>query len=294
MNTLKRTDDRLLYASLFYETEFVSIKSHQLPCAGMAIPPWLQEHCQRLTANDVQLQNLNLNIRRLDLEWCEALAQATKGNTQLRVLNLVSSILETDAEVAIVRALPETQLETIHLSYNSITTTGAVSLGKVLQNPQVTLKELYLDYNCISDDGAVSLAQGIVTNRVLVAIHLNCNEVGDKGAVAFGDSLKKNSSLTRLHLNCNRITSHGALALFDALHTNMSLMELSLVRNDMSQQLEGRIECMVRANRSGRHLLREAECLPVGIWSHVLAHAKNDPDTIFYFLLELPNLFQSR
>lgn len=264
----------------------------------MTIPPWLDEHCQRLLNNDVHLKNLNLNIRRLNEEYCNALSQSLVHNHVLEVLNLVSAITQTNAETAIIEVLPQTKLNKLFLSYNRIQNVGASSLGVALQAPTITIQELHLDYNKITCDGATSLANGLMENKTLKLLQLNCNEIGQDGTISLGRMLTNNVTLQKLYLNRNRITPHGAIALWDSLQTNVTLQELDLVQNRQvpSTTME-KIAFMTRANQCGRYLLRmndSSQALPIGLWSYVLANVNDNPDMLFFFLSAQPELFQSR
>src|SRR3569832_435009 len=108
----------------------------------MSIPPWLQEHCDRLVANDLSLTNLNLNIRRLDDRQLHALAVTMSQNYHLLVLNLTSSL--TSSDIATIQAVVDhVTLSLLHLSYNRLEM--AVSLS------HSSLVELYLDHNALVD-----------------------------------------------------------------------------------------------------------------------------------------------
>jgi hypothetical protein len=255
----------------------------------MPIPPWFEEHCSRLTANDEGLTNLNLNIRRLDRDMVEALSTALLNNTVLVVLNLTSSLQNNpDAVVPLAETvLPHhPSLQVLHLSYNRLTDVRFI--GSALRTNSC-LEEVYLDYGQIGAESAYYLADGLSKNKTLRVLQLNYNAVGDKGAQALATALHENDSLRRLGLERNGITEQGATALEVALRSNVTLTSVHLDRNAIPETVRRQIQLYCRANEAGRSQLLQ-DSLEYTEWLNILSGVKDDPDLRFFFVRLRPDL----
>lgn len=255
----------------------------------MALPHWLMEHCDRLRANDTDLLNLNLNIRRLDQNMTEALSEALTENNVLQILNLTSTFKSLPNALS---PLAETvlpshhSLEILHLSYNGLSGDAIGLLGRALVTNNV-LREVYLDYNMLTGDDAIELASGLHENETIKIIRLNSNLIDDEGASALRDMLRANSSLQELGLARNRITEVGGKALLQCLEDdNMTLRCLDLVENTgISPFVQKKVNHLVKANRSGRKLLRRPS---FAMWPELLE--KSDAEVLYFFLTCKPEL----
>lgn len=254
------------------------------------VPPWLTEICFRLARNDPELKNLNLNIRRFDTEMLEALSTALERNMVLHTLNLTSSLTKASflplAHRVVSRHL---SLRILHLSYNRISDANEIAaLARALETNQ-SLTELYLDHNEIYAEGAVILANALRENETLQVLQLSSNQVHDKGAEAIAKVLaNENTTLKRLCLERNKITSRGVEALLKALESNVTIHYVEVGKHQTSLHQE--LELTLQSNRAGRHLLRNQEHIRPGLWSYVLGRISQQPDMLYFFLMELPTL----
>jgi Ran GTPase-activating protein (RanGAP) involved in mRNA processing and transport len=253
-----------------------------------ALPPWLIEHCFRLQTKDPDLMNLNLNIRRLDEDMMEALANALLLHDTIEIVNLTSSLVRPEqALLPLARiVLPNhPSLQKIHLSYNRLESVAA--LGTALQTNDHLL-ELYLDYNQIDTISAMALARGMTHNNTLKVLQLNFNKMGDEGGEALANSLKTNNSLMQLGCNKNQLGLKSARAFTEALEQNVALTRLNLFENpDMPLSVIENLHLVIRANKVGRYVLREP-LFPASWWSFVLEGI--EPDMTFFFLKQKPEL----
>lgn len=256
------------------------------------IPPWLVELCARLLRNDPELVNLNLNIRRFDTEMLEALASALLRNTILHTLNLTSSLLKASLVPFATRVISRhSSLQVLHLSYNQISDAREIQALAQALTTNSRLTQLYLDHNDIDSEGATILANALTENTTLQVLQLSSNQVRDMGAQAFGRVLaNENTSLKRLCLERNMITSKGVEMLLEALRRNVSLDYLELDKR-ATGVMHQEVEFVLQTNRAGRHLLRqEQQHVPIGLWVFVLQKISKQPDMLFYFLQQVPNL----
>jgi len=241
-----------------------------------------------LARNDPELTNLNLNIRRFDTDMLVALATALEGNTVLHTLNLTSSLVKASL-FPVVRILAvHSSLKILHLSYNRISDGDEIAaLARALERNH-SLTELYLDHNEIDAGGASILANVLRENETLQVLQLSSNQVHDEGAEVFADVLANdNSALKRLGLERNKITSRGAEAFLRATASNVTVQHLELDKHQTSVHQE--LELALQTNRAGRHLLRRQD-IQLGLWPYVLGRISHQPDMLYFFLMEMPNL----
>ena len=217
-------------------------------------PPWFQEICQRLQAADVSLENLNLNIRRMDEEMMQALANSLVHSRSLRVLNLTSSVMnDPSALKPLFSQSMAPSLQILHLNYNQINDDAILPLGHALATNQY-LQEIHLDYNEISVIGARSIAKGLECNTSLRVLQMNYNHIQTKGLVALAQAMKRNTTLHQLGLRCNGIRSieHFVDLL---LHHNETLSILSLEDNTPVAEYEDDERTTIRIMRKDQQAL---------------------------------------
>lgn len=261
------------------------------------IPPWLEEHCERLTDNtDPTLTNLNLNIRRLNLEQLHALCSALRQNNLLTTLNLTNSLVNNTTatklvlmdELRDVLRYPTTTLHVLHLSYNQLR--AVTSLGEALSAPNhCRLRELHLDYNLLEDDTITHLAHGLANNTQLQNLQLHHNRLTDASAVALANMLQHNTTLQTLDIHCNNIGTRGAMALLQVLQLhNVSIRHLRLDQNDaLPLQILTRVAFFTKLNRCGRRHWSTVRTLSA--WPSILTRTGDHADVIFW-LLQQPTL----
>ena len=260
------------------------------PNSAIMIPSWLEEHCSRLSRNDPELENLNLNIRRLDTEMLEALAKSIERNNAIHTLNLTSSLIKASL-LPLTRVISRhPSLKVLHLSYNRLSESDEIAaLARALETNNA-LTELYLDHNEIDAKGATILASALRENQTLQVLHLSSNQIHDTGAKAFANVLVvDNTTLKRLSLERNRITSIGVEALLTALKSNVTILHLEVDKRQTSANQE--LDLALQTNRAGRHLLRRQDVRP-DFWPYVLGRISRQPDMLYFFLKEMPNLYR--
>ena len=258
------------------------------------LPNWLIDHCTRLKANDEDLVNLNLNIRRFNtIEMMEALAEALNENKTLEILNLTSSLVAPNSFIPLATLVlsNHASLKIIHLSYNKLIDVSV--LGEVIAANE-TLSEIYLNYNFINSKSAIAVAKGLTYNTTLEILDFNYNNMGDEGAVAFAMALgAKNNTLQILGLGHNAISQSGAVTLANAMACNTTIQRLDIQENiGMPRDVSNKILYYAVANRAGRRILRHTN-LPIAIWPQILGRNRMNPTMIFFFLTSRPDLFRS-
>ena len=248
----------------------------------MDFPLWFREICDRLDTKDESLENLNLNIRRVDRPMMEELSRVVHKSPSLVVLNLTSSIMEHPdalfplAEHALART---SSLQILHLSYNQIQNTR--QLGSSLAT-NGSLVELYLDYNAVNSKGALHIAEGLRTNKTLSVLQMNNNSIKDEGAIGFAQALAINRSLRRISLIDNDIHEEGGSALKVAMDSNESLHVCHLHRNSISPVCTELINLLCCANKAGRQLVANPE--KVRFLPYVLGRSGSNSGLVFYLL----------
>ena len=212
-------------------------------------------------------------------------------------------------------------LEAVNLMANQISSSqgGALALAQALARSDCCLAELNLAYNPLEDAGVALLARGLQVNRSLQMLQLKkirlgdegtehlahaiennaqsqlqvlClidNEVGDKGAVAL---LRINHpSLKQIEFQRNRITD-GEAIIYTLQNSNDSIEYLDVHFNKISVQQCRTIQFWTRLNKAGRRIIRieDQNILARSLWSFVLARVSQQPDILYYFMSQKPDL----
>lgn len=254
----------------------------------LIIPKWLSDHCDRLQDEESQIQNLNLNIRRLNVDMIQALSEALMKNKDIETINLTSALFN-DQERGLVPFLQVLQkhpsLRAIHLSYNRLRHVHAIE-QPLRSNTQ--LRELYLDYNQLNCDTAISLANVLRHNTTLTVLQLNSNRIGDLGGEAIARSLSENSTLKFLGMRSNQLGGRTAKAIMSSLEVNMSLTTLQIDKNPDLDDKVLLLMHIVQTNRAGRYLLGQKHETPHSLWPSLFSQL--DCEMLFFFLTEHPEL----
>jgi len=117
----------------------------------------------------------------------------------------------------------------LDLSFNNISSVGAVVIANALASCESHLHVLNLWGNNLGDEGAESIACALETNSRLETMNLAENAVGNDGTEAIAKALEKNRMLKDLVLFGNKISSTGAASLCDCLEKeNGTLIVLDL------------------------------------------------------------------
>mmetsp|Transcript_13624 Transcript_13624/g.32928 ORF Transcript_13624/g.32928 Transcript_13624/m.32928 type:complete len:264 (+) Transcript_13624:1047-1838(+) len=253
-----------------------------------AIPKWLTDHCDRLQDEESQIQNLNLNIRRLNVDMIHALSDALMNNNDIETINLTSALFQ-DQERGLgpfMKVLRKHKtLAIIHLSYNRLRHVHAIE--QPLRS-NTHLRELYLDYNRLNCDTAISLANVLKHNTNLTVLQLNSNRIGDVGGEAIANSLKANTTLKFLGMRSNQLGKRTANAMLSSLKVNMSLTTLQIDKNPDLEENVPLLAHIVQSNRAGRYLLGQKDEVPRALWP--LLFEQLECDMLLFFLTEHPEL----
>ncbi|CAJ1944481.1 unnamed protein product [Cylindrotheca closterium] len=257
--------------------------------ARPGIPKWLSDHCDRLQDEESQIQNLNLNIRRLNVDMIHALCDALMKNNDIETINLTSALFQDQERglVPLMKVLRKhPSLRAIHLSYNRLRHVHAIE--KPLRSNDTQLRELYLDYNRLNCDTAMSLANVLKHNTKLTVLQLNSNRIGDVGGEAIALAMKDNTTLKFLGMRSNQLGKRTANAMFSSLRTNMSLTTLQIDKNPDLKESVPLLTHIVQSNRAGRYLLGQKDAVPHSLWT--LIFQQLECDMLFFFLSEHPEL----
>lgn len=254
----------------------------------LPIPKWLSDHCDRLQDEESQIQNLNLNIRRLNSGMIKALSDALMKNSDIESINLTSALLQDQEQnlLPFMKVLQKhSSLRAIHLSYNRMRHFHGIEQSL---RDNTHLRELYLDYNRLHCDTAIELANALKENTTLAVLQLNSNSIGDVGGKAIADALQNNNTLKLLGMGQNQLGKKTADAMRSSLKVNTTLTTLQIDRNpDMEGDIGGLTQ-IVQCNRAGRYLLRKQNDIPHALWPSLFQ--KLDFNMMFFFLSEQPQL----
>mmetsp|Transcript_5911 Transcript_5911/g.12948 ORF Transcript_5911/g.12948 Transcript_5911/m.12948 type:complete len:314 (-) Transcript_5911:336-1277(-) len=186
----------------------------------------------RVKSNDPDLPALDIGVILNDLHTATLLAEALRGNTNLKRVRFYEYGGDMDHFHMVISALSETNVSKIIVVpwsqiYPREDDLYAVAAGKRLLTLQSNLTRLDLNACHIGPSGAIVLSALLANNTTLRALHLTKNDIGDEGAVAMAHMLKnKNRALKEMVLDNNGITAYGQLALRNAIYNDSSFEEL--------------------------------------------------------------------
>jgi len=160
----------------------------------------------------------------------------------------------------------------------------------------------------LGDAHARCLADILRTNSTIDDLFLEGNQIGSVGAAALAWSLETNSTLKGLSMEGNPIGAVDARALCQTLKNhNMTIQWLpigsasasskvcSADEDDIILDIQREMEVYLDMNTAGRrHVLQAGGLPPPTLWSQFLLRQDivDDPDMIFLFHKEQPQLFQ--
>eukprot|EP00118_Oscarella_pearsei_P001915 m.8893 g.8893 ORF g.8893 m.8893 type:complete len:1005 (+) comp20952_c0_seq2:2-3016(+) len=199
----------------------------------------LRENVQRVAENDRSYVEVNCENWNVGDRGAEALAEALRSNTRVRMLKLGGCEITHVGAQALADTLgdPLKKSKLLRLEFttsndaqrgNPLGNSGAIFLTQILRNASAVLQHLVVNKCGIGDEGAAALAEALQANYRLLTIHLGENCISDKGAESLGRCLAANRRLQGLSLWHNRIFADGAEALAEGLRTNSSLVWLGL------------------------------------------------------------------
>lgn len=245
----------------------------------------------------------HVSLRQIQISYCS-------GNGGRRLREVLGSLLTVPS------ALEELILDNCHIGNEGITTlAGGLSdmncqlkkislcaagfddscfplLSNALERSP-SLEELNLCGNTIGDEGAIALASVISSNRNIRHLYLSRNNIGPEGAVAIARALSVNSTLRVLSLGANPIAVDGARALLNALEHNTSLQTSYFYGDRWFDGFTAKVNRFMKLNRGGRKILNSHD-VPRSLWPYILAKSSKEPDVIYYFLQQKPELFKKQ
>jgi Ran GTPase-activating protein (RanGAP) involved in mRNA processing and transport len=208
-----------------------------------AIPPWLEDICQRLERNDDSLTLLELtHARRVDDVLARGLAASLQENTTVTSVVLSCFSIVDDGAYALGSVLASSQsLERLQLR-DLRNAREAVTLFQVLRD-NVSLQELSLRHCQICPIGAEALEQLLKEHSRLVEVRfVDCQFVGvgdnsdaSLDAVCRGLAAAK-SPLQRVSMINAEIGPSRAASVSHVLRNLASLRELHLGENELGDE----------------------------------------------------------
>ncbi|MDR3547956.1 MAG: hypothetical protein P4M11_06795 [Candidatus Pacebacteria bacterium] len=158
---------------------------------------------------------------------------------------------------------------------------GAEAIANVLMNSRSELTTLNLWSNCISSKGVIAIAVSLKTdNCKLASLNLGVNQIGTEGAMAIADALmEKNCKLSSLDISLSHIGDGGAGAISMALkNKNCCLTKLDLSNNAISLELLASLDHIVEEKRaiSPRNQLAEKAAKTEEEWKKLAEILQNN------------------
>ena len=212
---------------------------------------------ERMLKVNRTLKVLNLSNCVLDTAVVTHTAAGLVHNAALVELNIAWNILSVTSEgwVHLFKALSNTSLKKLHISYNNLGMEGSVALAKILScNKSLTelnlrscdipatglreiarallqntsLKKLDISRNNLGMEASVALAGMLSCNKSLTELNLGLCDIPEAGLREIAGGLLQNTSLKKLDISCNKPGMEGSVALAGMLSCNKSLTELNL------------------------------------------------------------------
>jgi Ran GTPase-activating protein (RanGAP) involved in mRNA processing and transport len=147
------------------------------------------------------------------------------------------------------------RLKHLALGGNDIGPEGCKFLMEGLeQNQSTALKTLDLSWNSIGSSGAVDLGRVLMKNSKLSSINLTGNNIGSEGCAKLTEALSFNLSLRELILSNNQIDTSGAFLLAMALGKSTCCLEtLSWAENPISDEGLMALERVPQFRKNQKH-----------------------------------------
>ena len=172
---------------------------------------------------NTSLVHINFNVyQRYDKQIFMALT-----NKKLTYLSILININDDWADALADFLCTNTDLITLKLSENNISTSCSKVLADLLSTNTISLANLYLDKTSINDTSVIMLAEALKTNTSLEVLDLSNNDIGLDGSLALANALLLNNSLTTLNLDfVTNVDDEGGKAFAKVLLTNTSLTNI--------------------------------------------------------------------
>jgi Ran GTPase-activating protein (RanGAP) involved in mRNA processing and transport len=196
-----------------------------------AVPPTLNDYCNRLALNDKSLTQVNLAGLNIGNQGAYALAKALETNTHLTSLSLSYNLISASGAQSLLQSQCLKHLQHLDLRYNSIGNDGALTLAKALHSGDWQLSSLSIRNNHLGTTGAMALLTALHYNSTLQHLDLSTNHLGNDVAYAIRSLLYNNTTLESLYLWSVDLTEHGMELIADGLRHNTTLQILHLGGN---------------------------------------------------------------
>ena len=263
------------------------------------------------------LTSLVLNGNQVGVLGARALAQALCVNQQVSVLGLCGNGLHDEGAIEICKAVEgHSSMRALLLEDNNLQERGLAAIGHAYRrNPRIGMMEiswnsvstfamssiscsldnvlyLYLDHCDLRDQHITILARSLRTNTSVKDLFLEQNSIGYQGAMALAETLQVNRTLEGVLLDRNPLTEQGAHVLLEAVKRhNCTLRRLQF--RDEYHHIQRECDVYLDMNEVGREAVL-SDNFQLSLWPSFLQKAviAHDPDLIYLFLREKPELFQ--
>jgi len=167
---------------------------------------------------------------------CTALSTLLRcTTTKLQKLNLLgNNNIDDDGIELLLPALRGHTLQELYLGHNrSITIKGWKKVSTLLEMPDTNLETLNISFNDVGDNEARIFANALANNTTLKTLNIASNNIGDEGALVFAKicALVNNSTLETLVLHGNGIITTEGWAPFSNLLCDTSSVNRTYLSN---------------------------------------------------------------
>eukprot|EP00796_Vickermania_ingenoplastis_P006467 gene6467-4655_t len=145
--------------------------------------------------------------------------------------NFKERLQDDEVKAICIAATGSSDIMTIELPYNSLTSTGVEHLATSYRAGAFdSISELDLTSNSIGSAGAIALADALRNNHCLMRLTLSGNPLGDGSGPAIESMLRENKCIAKLDLAQCDLTMKDLVYIFGALEENTSLVSLDVGR----------------------------------------------------------------
>lgn len=277
-----------------------------------AIPPWLEEICQRLIDNDETYRTVELIHPRIDDVFARVFAKAFRENTMVTTVILscyaivddgayaISSVLGSNETIQKLQLrdlrnhreittffrslLHNTSIEELSLRHCDICPRGAEAISTFFQFHPCLQEIRITDCRFIGNSLEI-LCQGMKSNQSVQRVYLVSDEIDEIGATQIACMLRE-SCLREIYLGENDLGDEGVAIIANAVIGNTSLRLLDLRSNMITPNgalaIQGMIvasQYLLELNLSGNHLGNlGVHCLARGLQQQTCLLEKLDLD----------------
>ena len=259
--------------------------------------PLHKEHCQAIVSAKVNLKSLSLIKAGFGDEGAIALAEGLTGNDRsLESLSLPGNKLTDMGGSMIVKAfsVPDAsfKLKALDVHGNHFTAAFGKQLA-ILLTTKSKMSCLDVSNNQLEDEGVQAIVMALRKNSTLTQLNLFATQLTNKSCESFAGLFRVNTTLKRLNLyNNENISSQGIQVLAEAVKEHNCFLErLEVSRNKFEGDFG--LDMYLRLNREygrGKMLSSPATNELEYVNGIHRAVAKNDLDSMFYFIHAKPSL----